>query len=145
MDYTPRALFALIQMGERETVLEANTMWQCVSCYFCTSRCPQEIPITDVMYTLKRMSIREGFARNTDAPALASTFAKYVDRYGRSFEMGLASTYLLLRRPMSAVKTAGLGMSMMRRGRMSLRPTKIREIEQLQAVIAKARELGGVS
>ena len=28
-----------------------NTMWVCVSCYFCTTRCPQDIPITDVIGT----------------------------------------------------------------------------------------------
>jgi heterodisulfide reductase subunit C len=72
-------------------VLESNTMWQCVSCYFCTARCPQEIPITEIMYTLKRMSIREGKAGKTDAPALAKTFTDFVDKYGRSFEFGIAT------------------------------------------------------
>ena len=52
-------LFALINAGEREQVLASNTMWHCVSCYLCTTRCPQKIPITDLMYTLKRMSIAE--------------------------------------------------------------------------------------
>jgi heterodisulfide reductase subunit C len=145
MDYTPRAMFAMIHYGERERVLSANTMWQCVSCYFCTSRCPQEIPVTDVMYTLKRMAIREGMVKDTDAPALAETFSKFVDRYGRSFEMGIATRYHLLRRPGSAIKMGGLGMSMLKRGRMNLRPTKIRQIEQLQAIIKKAKELGGRS
>ena len=67
MEYTPRTLFALVTAGERDKVLAANTMWACVSCYFCTTRCPQEIPITDVMYTLKRMSIAEGKFHDTDA------------------------------------------------------------------------------
>ena len=59
MEYTPRGIFAMINAGDREAVLAANTMWACVSCYFCTTRCPQNIPITDIMYTLKRMSIAE--------------------------------------------------------------------------------------
>ena len=50
MQYTPRTLFAMINAGQREKVLAANTMWVCVSCYFCTTRCPQSIPITDIMY-----------------------------------------------------------------------------------------------
>ena len=145
MDFTPRAIFAMIHYGEKENVLSSNTMWQCVSCYFCTSRCPQEIPITDVMYTLKRMAIREGLARETDAPALAQTFSRFVERYGRSFEWGIATRYHLLKRPASAMKMGGLGMSMIKRGRMALRPTKIRGTDQLQAIIAKAKELGGAS
>jgi heterodisulfide reductase subunit C len=145
MQYTPRHIFALVNAGQREKVLSANTMWFCLSCYLCTSRCPHNIPVTDLMYTLKRMSIREGHAKNTDAPALAKAFTHFVDKYGRSFEMGLATRYHLLNRPLAAMKMGGMGMSMFRRGRMALTPSKIRNIAQLQAIITKARELGGAS
>ena len=60
MQYTPRAIFAMINADQRDEVLAANTMWCCVSCYFCTTRCPQKIPITDIMYTLKRLAIARG-------------------------------------------------------------------------------------
>lgn len=145
MDHTPRALFALMRAGDEETVLRSNTLWRCVSCYFCMARCPREIPITDVMYTLKRMAIREGHARDTDAPALARTFSRYVDRYGRSFEMGIATRYLLRRRTAEALKMTGLGLSLLRRGRMTLQPSRIKKIHQLQAILQKARLLGGDS
>jgi len=68
MEFTPRTLIAMINAGDRDAVLAANTMWACVSCYFCTTRCPQNIPITDIVYTLKRMSIAERRYRGTDAP-----------------------------------------------------------------------------
>src|SRR5208337_636535 len=48
MEYTPRTLIAMINGGDREAVLAANTIWACVSCYACTTRCPQNIPITDI-------------------------------------------------------------------------------------------------
>ena len=143
MEYTPRTLFALINAGEREKVLSANTMWACVSCYFCTTRCPQAIPITDVIYTLKRMSIAERRYRKTDAPALAKTFTDFVDKYGRSYEFGLATGYHLLHRPLGMMKMGPMGMQMFTRGRMAILPTKIRQIGQLQAIIRKAKELGG--
>jgi heterodisulfide reductase subunit C len=145
MEYTPRAIFALINAGERDKVLAANTMWACVSCYFCTSRCPQNIPITDVMYALKRVSIRERLHKNTDAPALAKTFTDFVEKYGRSFEFGLATGYHLLHRPMSMMKMGPMGIQMFTRGRMALLPTKIRQVDQLQAIIKKAKELGEAS
>jgi len=141
MDYTPRAIFAMIAADRRDDVLEANTMWQCVSCYLCTARCPQEIPITEIMYALKRMAIREGKAKKSDAPALAKTFTDFVDKYGRSFEFGIASRYLLFNKPMSMLKMSGMGLSMFTKGRLSLTPTKIRRVKQLQAIIDKAREL----
>jgi len=145
MQYTPRTLFAMINADRREEVLSANTMWFCVSCYFCTSRCPQNIPITDIMYALKRIAIAEGRYKDTDAPALARTFTDMVERYGRSFELGLASRFYLLNKPLAMLRMAPMGLSMFTRGRMALVPTRIRRVEQLQAIIKKAREIGGAS
>jgi heterodisulfide reductase subunit C len=145
MEYTPRAIFALINAGERDKVLAANTMWACVSCYFCTSRCPQNIPITDVMYALKRLSIREHRFKNTDAPILAKTFTDLVERFGRSYEAGLATFYHLLHRPIGLVKMGPMGAQIFFRGRMGILPTKIKQVEQLQAIIKKAKEIGGAS
>jgi heterodisulfide reductase subunit C len=143
MEYTPRALIAMINADDREAVLAANTMWACVSCYFCTTRCPQEVPITDIIYSLKRMSIAEHRYKNTDAPALAKTFTGFVERYGRSYEAGLATGYHLLKRwkPLEMMKMGPMGMAIFARGRMAILPTKIRQIEQLQAIIRKAKEL----
>jgi heterodisulfide reductase subunit C len=141
MDYTPRAIFSMIAANRREDVLSSNTMWQCVSCYLCTVRCPQQVPVTEIMYALKRMAIREGMAKSTDAPALAKVFTDFVERYGRSFEFGIASRYLLFNKPMSMLKMSFMGLSMFTKGRLSLKPTKIRQVKQLQAIIDKAREL----
>jgi len=142
MESTPRRLFALIAAGEREQVLGSNTMWHCVSCYLCTSRCPQNIPITDVMYTLKRIAVAEGVAAETDGAALARSFTGYVDRYGRSFEFGLASRFYLTHKPSNLLRMGPLGLSMFHKGRMSLTPSRIRQIRQLRAIIDKAKELG---
>ena len=58
MNHTPRAIFEMIRAEMKDDVLRSNTPWYCVSCYYCMVRCPQEVHITDIMYTLKRMSIR---------------------------------------------------------------------------------------
>jgi heterodisulfide reductase subunit C/quinone-modifying oxidoreductase subunit QmoC len=61
------------------------------------TRCPQEVHITDLMYTLKRMAIREGFSKESsasDVPGFSQSFIGFVENYGRSFELGLATRYL---------------------------------------------------
>jgi len=142
MDLPPRALFNLMANGERAEVLSANTPWVCVSCYLCTARCPKQIPITDIMYTLKRKSLSAGLAHK-DAASLASNFQHFIDRNGRSFEFGLATRYYLSRRPAALLGLGPLGLQMFRHGRMTLKPSRIREIDQLRAMLDKARELGG--
>jgi heterodisulfide reductase subunit C len=142
MEFTPRTLIAMINANNRDAVLAANTMWACVSCYACTTRCPQDIPITDIVYTLKRMAIAEHRYHGTDAPDLARTFTDFVEKYGRSYEAGLATHYHLLRlKPMQLLKMGPMGIQIFFRGRMAIKPTKIRQIDQLRAIIKKSKEL----
>lgn len=144
MDHTPRALFAMINAGMVDQVLSSNTPWYCVSCYYCMVRCPQEIHITDIMYTLKRISIQEGLFRKSttpEAPAFSQTFIDYVENYGRSFELGLATRYYLSYHPLDVMKMAPMGLGMLRKGRMDLTPKKIKNINQLKAILVKAKEL----
>jgi len=144
MEHTPRQLFAMIEAGMKEDVLRSNTPWYCVSCYYCVVRCPQDVHITDIMYTLKRMAIKEGTYREStaaDAPDFSETFIDFVEHYGRSFELGLATLYHLKHHPLGAIKMAGFGLGMLRRGRMDLTPTKIEGIDQLKTILAKAKEL----
>jgi heterodisulfide reductase subunit C len=147
MDYTPRAIFAMLEAGMDEKVLESNTPWFCVSCYYCMVRCPQEIPITDVMYTLKRRAIKAGYYNDPskeNAPEFSETFCDFVENNGRSFELGIAMRYHLRYHPVGAMKMAtGMGRKMLSRGRMDLTPTRIKNIAQLKSILNKAKELGG--
>lgn len=148
MDHTPRALFAMIEAGMRDQVLRSSTPWYCVSCYYCMVRCPQEVHITDLMYTLKRMAIQEGLYQESsaaDAPEFSETFINFVENYGRSFELGLATRYHLRHHPFTIVKMAPMGLGMLRRGRMDLTPKRIKGVKQLKAILAKAKELGGTT
>ena len=142
MDHTPRALFAMIDAGMEDEVLHSNTPWYCVSCYFCTVRCPQEIHITDVMYSLKRMAVQRGMYKELDvgnAPEFSETFIDMVENYGRSFELGLVTRHYLRHRPLDALRKSGFGLGMFTRGRLDIMPTRIKNMDQLKAILAKAQ------
>ncbi|MBL8164933.1 MAG: 4Fe-4S dicluster domain-containing protein [Anaerolineae bacterium] len=141
MDHTPRQLFAMIRADLREQVLRSNTPWYCVSCYYCTVRCPQEVHITDVMYTLKSMAIREKRYADATAPDLSQTFISYIEEYGRSFEFGVAARHQLRHHPFQLPSMLPFGLTMLSKGRMDLIPQHIEGIEQLQAILVRAKEL----
>lgn len=141
MDHTPRALFALINADMEEEVLSSNTPWYCVSCYACTARCPQQIPITDIMYTLKEMAIRAGRYDHPHVAKFSETFIGFVEQRGRSFEAGLATRYHLFHHPQQMVKLGMMGVGMLRRNRLPLRPKSIRELDQLQRILNAAKEI----
>lgn len=144
MDHTPRALFAMIKAGMRDEVLHSNTPWFCVSCYYCMVRCPQEVHVTDLMYTLKRLSIKQGHYREStgkEAKDFSQTFIYFVENFGRSFELGLATAYHLSHHPLGTVKIAPMALGLMRKGRLEITPKTIRQIDSLKAILSKAKEL----
>jgi heterodisulfide reductase subunit C len=141
MDHTPRMLFAMIRAGMREEALRSNTPWICVSCYHCVVRCPQDVHITDVMYTLKSMAIRGKLYRDATAPHFAQTFVDNVENYGRSYEFGLATRHYLRHFPLRLPAMAPMGLGMLTRERMSIAPRRIRDIDQLRAILSRAREM----
>ncbi len=145
MEHTPRGIFAMIRANMREEVLRSNTPWYCVSCYYCTVRCPQEIHITDVMYTLKSMAIKAGLFHDASLPDFSETFVDYVEKYGRSFELGIATRFNLRHHPLSLAGMAPMGLAMLKRGRMDLTPHKIDNMAQLTAILNKAKELEATS
>jgi heterodisulfide reductase subunit C len=141
MDHTPRMLFAMIRAGMREQALISNTPWMCVSCYHCVVRCPQEVHITDVMYTLKSMAIRAKLYKDSTAPDFSQTFVDMVENYGRSYEFGLATRHYLKHYPLRLPGMAPMGLGMLTKGRMDINPHKIEGIEQLQSILDRAKEL----
>lgn len=141
MDHTPRAIFAMMRAGLRQEVLESNTFWMCVSCYHCVVRCPQNVHIADVMYTLKSMAIDAKLYRDSTAADFSQTFIGMVEEYGRSFELGLASRHYLKHFPLRLTSMAPMGMGMLSRKRMSLTPKRIKNIHQLKTILKRAKEL----
>jgi heterodisulfide reductase subunit D len=59
MDYTPRQLWKLIQLGLKDEVVNSRTFWLCTTCKACTVRCPRGIDLTQTMLMLKEYAVRE--------------------------------------------------------------------------------------
>lgn len=145
MEHTPRAIFAMIRAGMRDEALASNTPWICVSCYFCTVRCPQDVAITDIMYTLKGMAIQEKKYKESTAPDFSMTFMDLVEEYGRSHELGVAARHNLKHFPLRLPGMAPMGWGMLSRQRMDITPKRIKGIDQLKAILKRAKELEAAS
>ena len=144
MDHTPRMLFAMLRAGMRKDALMSNTPWICVSCYHCVVRCPQNVHIADVMYTLKGMAIEAKLYRDSTAPDFSQTFVDMVEEYGRSFEFGLATRHYIKHFPLRLPSMAPMGFGMLTKQRMSMTPKRIKGMDQLKTILKKAKEVEAV-
>lgn len=146
MDHTPRMLFAMIRAGYRDQALRSNTPWICVSCYHCVVRCPQEVHIADVMYTLKSMAIASKLyserPQTETAADFSLTFVEMVEEYGRSHEFGLATRHYLKHFPLRRLPDmTSMGLGMLSKKRLEMAPRRIEGIDQLKKILARAKEL----
>jgi heterodisulfide reductase subunit C len=142
MEYSPREIVAALRAGMLDRVLNANTVWLCVSCYSCTVRCPAAIPFTDVMYELKRLEVDMGLVREATGAAMAKAFAETVDQHGRNVETKLLRKYYLRTNPFKALAQIPLAMKLFFRGRLEIRPRTIKGIRQLKKMMAAIQENG---
>lgn len=142
MDISPRGVIALFRAGQIEEIFRSRTIWICASCYLCTTRCPQQIKITDLLYALKRVAMeRRMFPERFPVYVLSETFVRLVNRFGRNHEVLLLVLYHLRRNPLELVRLLPLGVALYRKGRVPLWPKRIRGVEAIRKMIRASREL----
>jgi quinone-modifying oxidoreductase subunit QmoC len=136
MDFSPRKIIAMVRAGFKEEVLRSFTIWLCASCYACTADCPREIKITDVMYALKQLAIKEGvYPKRFPIPVMAQEFYKHVEKEGRNNEGKLMMNMALKTNPFHLLRYAKIGLKLYFKGRVSLREESIRNKDELQALL----------
>jgi heterodisulfide reductase subunit C len=59
MDILPNQVIRYAQLGLKEELLEAKSVWVCASCYTCNVRCPKGIKIAEVMEAVRQVLLRK--------------------------------------------------------------------------------------
>ncbi len=137
MDYTPRRIINLVREGFRKEALGSQTIWLCASCYSCAVHCPQDIHLTDIMYSLKREAIRHQMSpKRFPIPVLAREFYEIVKSRGRSSEIWLVLRMALKSNPFVLFTMMRSGWGLFRTGRISLKSEKIRRVHELRRELA---------
>lgn len=138
MEHSPRQIMALVRADFKEEVLRSNSVWLCASCYACSVECPREIPITDIMYALKRRAIDEGlYPRRFPIPILAREFAHMVRTRGRVTETLLVMRLFLKANWRAVLTSWRQGLGLIRTGRFVLRQERIERQAELDAMLAR--------
>ena len=142
MDISPRMVIALFRAGEIGEILRSRTLWICASCYMCTTRCPQTIKITDLLYALKRTALdAKLYPDRFPVYLLSKNFVRLVNHYGRNQEILLLLLYYLRRNPLELLRMAPMGWSLLKKGRISLFPKKIQGVGAIRKILAASKAL----
>ncbi len=100
MDYTPRQVWRLLQLGFVEEVLNSQTFWLCTVCSACQVRCRRGIDIKDEMVALKEWAIREAIHVPERVVVLGDTVRDHHNISGDDNESRLIWSQNLPERPL---------------------------------------------
>lgn len=141
MDYTPRQLWRMVLLGQKDAIFESKTFALCSSCYYCTLRCPRGLSLTEAMAALKQWAARENLASYRQSSQFYSSFLESVRRHGRVREMEMMNLYFIaMKNPLIPLKYAGLGIKLMRKRKIPLQlPSK--GVGALDKIFRKVQEL----
>jgi len=141
MDHTPRQLWRLVLMGQKDEIFNSKTFSLCSDCYTCTLRCPRGLLLTEAMDALKQLAVEENPTQYKYSVLFYKNFIRSVRRHGRIREMEFMTSYFAaLRDPLAPFRFASLGMKLMARGKVSLKwPLKART--PLEKLFQKVDEL----
>ncbi len=60
--FNPRRIIRQVILGMRKAVLASPDLWQCLQCYACYAKCPQNVKFRDIIKALRSLAIDEGHA-----------------------------------------------------------------------------------
>ncbi len=148
MDYTPRQIVRMIQFGMRDEVLSSSMLWLCASCNTCITRCPRKVEILRLITTLKGMSMREGIEAQKEGPAFYKSFLSVLKKSGRLNELNLTTEIgtkfgmdikrMLRYWSQTTIENGTLGFKLFIKGKLKIRPEKVREIEHIRTIIGES-------
>lgn len=142
MDITPSVLLRLLQTQSNENdkkVLSSYTIWLCLSCQTCVTRCPMEVDLPVVMDLLRAEAIkrRTVHPRAKEIIAFHTSFLNTIKRFGRLWEVGLVGEYKL--RTRHWLQDVLLSPSMFLKGKLSLLPHRLKAKDEVDSIFIQAR------
>ncbi len=142
MDITPRQMWRLVQLGEKDRIFQSQTFFLCSGCYYCTLRCPRGLPLTETINALKRLAAAEGRKGFRQSTNMYRTFMDTVQRYGRLREMEFMNRYFLsMKNPFFPLRFAALGIKLMLKRKTPLEVPRILGAGRFDRLFRKVQDL----
>jgi heterodisulfide reductase subunit C len=142
MDLTPRQLWRMVQLGQKEDIFNSKTFYLCSACYYCTLRCPRGLPLTETMSALKRLAATESIKKYKQSSNFYRTFMDTVRRYGRMREMEFMNRYFLsMKNPFFPLSFVPMGLKLMKKRKVPLEMPRLFGEGRFDRLFKKVEEL----
>lgn len=133
----PREVIRNLQLGNAESVIDADMPWLCASCGMCQARCPQNVDLPNLMLACRRAALREGKKPLQEVSAFNSIFIDGVKEKGVSDEAALAMKFNVVTGHLA--QDALSAPKMVLRGMLNLSEHKVDGASEVKAIIERSR------
>jgi heterodisulfide reductase subunit C len=138
MEYNPNRVIKMIQNGQRDRVLASSTIWLCLSCETCITRCPNQVDIARMMDVLRQIAIEEGRgAREKNVLKFHEAFLNGMKRGGRINEPMMMVEYKL--KSGDLFSDALLGLNMFAKGKLAILSPRTKDMKSVKNIFEKTK------
>ena len=142
MDYPPSLVLRMLQTDSPDNydkLLKSMSIWLCVSCEMCLTRCPMEIDIPKLMDYMRQKSMK---AKKTNPQAkkiiaFHRSFLDSIKTTGRLYEMGLVVDYKM--RTGDIMQDVTVAPKMFIKGKLNPIPELIKGRKKVAAIFNRSK------
>lgn len=143
MDYPPSLVMRKLQTEDPihlDQLLQSTSIWLCVSCEMCLSRCPMEINIPALMDFLRQKSVKAKKINPKARKILAfhKAFLDSIRNTGRLYEVGLVVDYKM--RTGTLMQDVPTAPKMLMKGKLKPIPEMIRGRKKVASIMHKTQK-----
>jgi heterodisulfide reductase subunit C len=140
MEYTPAQVLRLVQLGQKELLLESSAIWLCIGCETCGTRCPNEIHAGAVIDALRQMAVGEK-VRVAERSVLKSheAFLDSIRMWGRLHELSMLIQHKLTSGG-NLLADVDMGLEMFVKGKIHPLPKRIQGMEEIRKLYRMGEE-----
>jgi len=143
MDYPPSRVMRMLQTNDEKNyqkILSSESIWLCVSCQNCLTRCPMEIDIPQLMDYLRGKAL-QGKTVSKKAKNILSFHRAFLDsvKYtGRLYEIGLVADYKA--RTFNILQDMDVAPKMFAKGKLPIIPEIVKDKKQIGAIFKNTHQ-----
>lgn len=139
MEHNINKIIKMIQLGRRDDVLGSSTIWLCVSCETCITRCPNEVDIARMMDALRQMAIESGLgAKEKNVLRFHEAFLSNIRLGGRINEPVMMVQYKL--KSGDLFSDMAMGIDMFMKGKLSLVAPRTEDMKALRRIFENTKQ-----
>lgn len=146
MDIKPNQIMRILQAGlpgYEDRLLKSLSIWLCLACDTCYSRCPQEIKLSQVMDFLRQESLRQNKVnpKAKDILKFHQAFLETIEKNGKLNEVWLTLNYKL--KTLNMLQDVNKAPSMFLKGKLNPIPGRIKNVKEIEKIFKKVSENEG--